>query len=120
MFDRGVNTRCLLTLRILIAMFALGFFVSNAVCANFAKTERNKEPHENCTIPYWRPECPGFAYNVASTASEWAMAFSLFSFFVTYYGEFNKVRMYFNFKRHESSILMPTYTPTDSLNSYSQ
>lgn len=119
MFERGMNTQCLLTVRIVIALLALGFFISNQVCSHYAWKEKNNNTAiANCTVPKWRPECPGFAFNVATNASEWAMALTLFSYFLTYYHEFNNLRMTFNFKRHSFTMLVPSYTSNDSSDGY--
>ena len=74
---------------------------------------RNKNPPKH-DVPHWRPEDAGFVYNVLANVSEWSMAFSFFLFFLTYVGEFNKVKMNFSFKSGDYNLLMPFQASDDT------
>ncbi|KAG9260746.1 DNA damage-regulated autophagy modulator protein 2 [Astyanax mexicanus] len=42
---------------------------------------------------HWEPTDPGYAAHMASTVSEWSLAFSFISFFLTYIRDFKKINL---------------------------
>ncbi|XP_037388301.1 DNA damage-regulated autophagy modulator protein 2b isoform X1 [Pygocentrus nattereri] len=42
---------------------------------------------------HWNPTDPGYAAHLASTVSEWSLAFSFISFFLTYIRDFKKINL---------------------------
>lgn len=115
MLSCGMNTRRLCWIRILISLSALGFFIGNMVTQSYASDRWSKYPNpQNITRAKWTPDIPGFEYNVATNVCEWLMAFSFFFYFVTFVGEFNKVKMSFNMRNNELNMFLPFQRSTSS------
>lgn len=122
MLSCGMNTIHLCWSRILISLSAIGFFIGNQVAGSYANDYWNKycpkDGHcpTNKTRAQWTPDITGFKYNVATNVCEWLMAFSFFVYFLTFAGEFNKVKMSFNIRNNEYSMLLPFQRSTSSEN----
>lgn len=108
----GMNSKKVFIVRLTLSILSLVFFVSLQILQKSAGEARNKNPPTDPghDIPHWYPEDAGFVYNVLANISEWSMAFSFFFYFLTFVGEFNKVKMNFSFKSGDYNLLIPFST----------
>ncbi|XP_036415866.1 DNA damage-regulated autophagy modulator protein 2b [Colossoma macropomum] len=58
---------------------------------------------------HWNPTDPGYAAHLASTVSEWSLAFSFISFFLTYIRDFKKINLRAEVELQSSTLHDSTY-----------
>lgn len=71
---------------------AISCFSSICFITTFAAAAAAGKNYKNDPL-HWQPEMKGFAAHIVSTASEWLLAISFLSFFMTYIKDFRKVEI---------------------------
>ncbi|XP_058230008.1 DNA damage-regulated autophagy modulator protein 2b [Hemibagrus wyckioides] len=86
-----IHTKQVFWIRLVIGLWTLSsiisMFVSSVILySSLPGVEVNKKLH-------WNPGEPGYMAHMVSTVSEWSLAFSFISFFLTYIRDFQKINL---------------------------
>ena len=101
-------------LRFICALFSLFFLTSMTILNSYAYNDWNKDP-PNHGSEMWTPKDPGFLWHILADISEWLMTAFMMGYFVTFAGEFNRIKLDFHVSRRYINIspLQRSFSDTD-------
>ena len=104
MLQCAMNTRKLCLCRLMLSIFGSIFFVSFLILFYYATRAWN-DPKPPESYALWKPENPGYTLHVISSVAEWLCAICVLLMFLSFAGEFNKIKIGFSVRRHDVNIL---------------
>jgi len=103
MIQCGINSKRLCVLRMFLSVIATGLLVT-FLSLLYSLKEHNLKYRGN-TLPNLQPGDHGFFLHVTSSACELVCALAVTLYFLSFSGEFNKIKIGFSVRRNDMSVL---------------